>query len=61
MRSALVLTLLLVAGCGDQRSFDERYADTQQNIENRARQLDAELNKAEADNAVKPAPSRPAE
>lgn len=44
----LALLAALVAGCGDRRSFDERYSDSQKEIERRAEQIDRELaNEAE--------------
>jgi hypothetical protein len=44
MRSvALLLLLAVVAGCGDRRSFDERYQDTGREIENRAREIDRNI------------------
>ena len=46
---AALLVVLALAGCRDRRSFDERYSETAQNIEERARNLDAELNSAETD------------
>lgn len=52
----LILALAMLAGCGDRRSFDERYADTERNLQQRARHLDAELNNVgaedEADNGA---------
>lgn len=49
MRIALLALLAaLAAGCGDRRSFDERYSDSQKEIERRAEQIDRELaNEAE--------------
>jgi cell division protein ZapA (FtsZ GTPase activity inhibitor) len=41
--AAVILTLLALAGCGDRRSFDERYKDTSANLEQRARALDQNL------------------
>lgn len=32
-----------LAGCEDPRSFDERYNDTEQELQNRTRNLDQEL------------------
>jgi hypothetical protein len=40
MRLAL-LVLLALGGCGERRSFDERYATTQNELDERARKLDA--------------------
>ena len=43
----LVLIAAFAAGCGDRRSFDERYSDSQNEIERRANAIDRELaNKA---------------
>ena len=41
MWRASILCPLLLAACEDRRSFDERYTDTQQKLENKARDLDA--------------------
>ena len=48
MRAALLLALLLGASaCKQQRSFDQRYADTANRLERRTATLDAELNAAD--------------
>jgi cell division protein ZapA (FtsZ GTPase activity inhibitor) len=52
MRALLILAALSLASCGERRSFDERYADTQQNLEERARELDAAANAADANASV---------
>jgi hypothetical protein len=46
MRSAasLLLLLLTLAGCDDRRSFDEKYDETAEELDQRAARLDAELN-----------------
>ena len=49
MRAILPL-LLLLGACGKEPSFDERYGDTANAIEERAANLDAALNEAEARN-----------
>jgi hypothetical protein len=49
MRAVLPFILLLGA-CGKEPSFDERYSDTANAIEERAANLDAELNEADARN-----------
>lgn len=36
-----------LSACGDRRSFDERFADTQRNIEQRAYNLDAHLDNSD--------------
>ncbi len=46
----LTLLLLLLGACSREPSFDERYSDTANEIEQRATNLDAELNEAEAAN-----------
>ena len=54
MRGAAAAALLLVlalTGCGDRRSFDERYQDTSSALANEARALDANL---AADNLAEP-------
>ena len=51
MRALTALCLLLaLAGCKDRRSFDERYEATGNTIEDRARNLDAEINAVEQGN-----------
>jgi hypothetical protein len=45
-----LLVLLLLGACREEPSFDERYSDTANAIEERAANLDAELNAAEARN-----------
>jgi len=40
---AAMLVLLALAGCGDRRTFDERYEDTGAKIEERARVLDEKI------------------
>ena len=49
MRIALLAVIAaFAAGCGDRRSFDERYSDSRNEIERRAEQIDRELaNEAE--------------
>ena len=45
MRLALAsaLAALALTACGDRRSFDERYSDTDRALTNEARALDANL------------------
>ena len=43
MRWLLLLVVLACAACGDRRSFDQRYADTGNELENRAQNIDAAL------------------
>lgn len=45
---AIILAVTLLGGCREERTFDERYADTQRNIEQRAAELDAQLNEAKS-------------
>lgn len=55
-RAALLLSVAL-AGCGDSRSFDERYEDTQRNLHERAHNLDTAMNNASsalANNSAEP-------
>ena len=53
MRVVVAVCLLLsVSGCKDRRSFDERYGATGNTIEERARNLDSEINAVEPDNQV---------
>lgn len=37
------VALLLLAGCGDRRDFDERYGETANEISARAQAIDANL------------------
>nr|WP_314443337.1 hypothetical protein [uncultured Sphingomonas sp.] len=41
--AAAFLCLLVLAGCGDRRSFDQRYEDTGKELEARARAIDQKL------------------
>jgi len=54
-RGAIMLLALVLAlgACRDRPSFDERYADTANAIDDRARDIDADLNQAEVDNATR--------
>lgn len=45
---APLLMLCVLAACGDRRSFDQRYSDTSRKLEEKARELDANLAAAEA-------------
>lgn len=51
--AALILAAVALTGCGDRRTFDERYEDTSQQLEEKARALDENLaaNMAEANEA----------
>lgn len=40
---ALVLLAALAGGCGDRRSFDERFSDSENAIEQRAERIDRDL------------------
>ena len=40
---ALACMCLSLAGCGDRRSFDERYQDTEERLESKVRNLEANL------------------
>lgn len=42
----VALLLLLLGACSREPSFDQRYSDTANEIEQRALNLDAELNRA---------------
>lgn len=44
MRGFALSLLLLLGACDRERSFDERYSRSEQEIEERARNIDAELN-----------------
>ena len=54
MRAAALLLLLAVGGCREQRSFNEQFDDTEQELQDRARNLDEQLanNSAEAENTA---------
>lgn len=43
----LLLLAALSAGCGDRRSFDERFSDSENAIEERADRIDRDLANAE--------------
>jgi hypothetical protein len=43
MRLATTCILLALAGCSDRRSFDDRYEETEQQLEARIRNLDSNL------------------
>jgi len=47
MRLAFASTLLLLAACQQEPSFDERYAAAQQKVGSTARKLDSEMVKAD--------------
>lgn len=50
---AALLSLAALSGCGDRRSFDERYKDTGAELEARANAIDQNLaNEMPSDNAV---------
>ena len=49
--AAALLLAAALTGCGDRRSFDERYEDTSSALANEARALDANL---AADNLAEP-------
>ncbi len=52
MRAALILCVLLLAGCKEPRSFDEQYAETQRKLEAKASGIDRELDAAASDAAL---------
>ena len=51
-RVALLLLVGALAGCKDNRTFDQRFNETSNHIEQRAANLDAEASGAEAGNTV---------
>ncbi len=54
MRAAVfLLAALILSGCDDRPTFDEQYDNTANQIEQRAAQIEAELNAAKA-KPVKP-------
>ena len=46
--AAVLLAVLILAGCDDRPTFDEQYDNTANQIEQRAAQIEAELNSSEA-------------
>jgi len=52
----LLPVLLMLAGCGDRRDFDERYSDTQKEIESRSAALENRHSEA---NETQDSPARP--
>ena len=48
----ILLLVLILAGCNDRRSFDERYEDTQRELEHRAKKLDTAIEVAGNDSAA---------
>jgi hypothetical protein len=44
MKRLTLLFSLLVSGCEDRRSFDERYDETQANLEQRMNRLEIQAN-----------------
>ena len=58
MRGLIAIALLLVAGCGREPSFDERYATAEKDIRDKAATMDAEMAAQEqAGGAAQPPPS----
>ncbi len=49
--AAFLLAALSLPGCDDRPTFDEQYDNTANQIEQRAAQIEAELNAAEAKSA----------
>lgn len=56
---AALMLVTALAGCSDDRSFDERYDDTANQIEQRGANLDAEVDGPAADAAAKDRPTIP--
>lgn len=53
MRGPLAALVLLVLGaCQDRRDFDERYSDTSNQLEAKARQIDQNLSANVQENSV---------
>ena len=44
MRLVIACLIILLAGCEDRRSFDKRYDETANEIQNRAARIETELN-----------------
>lgn len=53
MRVAISALALGLCGCGSEPSFDERYSQSGNEIEQRARELEQQLNDADANGASK--------
>lgn len=53
MRTAICAFALGLCGCGSEPSFDERYSQSGNEIEQRARELEEHLNDADANGASK--------
>jgi hypothetical protein len=43
MRTVILILVLLIAGCNREKSFDERFADTEKSIREKAKEMDAEM------------------
>ncbi len=54
MRAALLLLAFMLAGCQREKSFDERYAATRQQLETRAAEIDRQLPPPAPDSTPKP-------
>jgi hypothetical protein len=52
-----LLCLCALGGCGDRRSFDERYEDTSTQLEQRAKALDQNLQNELAAEELEPKPA----
>ncbi len=48
MRMAVTALLLALCACGKEQTFDERYAHSENEIEQRARELDKRLDDSKA-------------
>ena len=48
MRLLVICVAMLLIGCGDRRTFDERYNDTSAELDNKAQQLDRNLSEVPA-------------
>ncbi|MFC7535905.1 hypothetical protein ACFQPG_00820 [Sphingomonas sp. GCM10030256] len=50
MRAGLALLILVAAaGCGEQRSFNEQFDDTERELRNKSQRLDQQLSTNDAD------------
>ncbi len=47
MRWMIILSVMALSGCGDRRTFDERYNDTAGNLVDRSNRIENDLNQAE--------------
>ena len=47
MRALLPLAMVVLAGCGDRRTFDDKFNDTQAELERKSAELDRRVEEAD--------------